>query len=165
MQLTAKGAHACQLGVLLKRSLADKLIAGQANITEYTTGICYDTVAFVRYLMGAKITPDELVGTSGQHWRFKFKFAELGKQWDGRTAIPKGVAIGFYRVKPESQRGVFHAALAIGGTGIRGVNGGLLGAGWLLAPPPDLKKVLGARNADGTFHYDGTKIRVYLSNI
>jgi hypothetical protein len=165
MQLTAKGAHACQLGVLLKSSLADKLIGGQTNIAEYTTGICYDTVAFIRYLKGARITPDELVATSGQDWRLKFKFAEVGKPWDGRTAIPKGVAIGFYRVKPETQRGVFHAAVAIGGTSIRGVNGGLLGAGWLLAPPPDLKKVLGARNTDGTFHYDGTTIRVYLSHL
>lgn len=53
--------------------------------------------------------------------------------------------------------------LRLGGTEIRAINGGLLGAGWL--HPVDLRKVLTQKNPDGSFKYDGTDIFVYISNL
>ncbi|WP_256979753.1 hypothetical protein [Burkholderia sp. AU16741] len=67
-------------------------------------------------------------------WKTRFNF-ETGNQWDERASIPAGTAVGFARGAD-----VFHAAIAVGGTRIRGINGGLLGAGWLR--PVDLTRVL-----------------------
>lgn len=159
MVLTSLGAQTAMLGTKEKQDLAKKLLTGEKNINLYTSGICYDAAAFVRYLLHANITPDELVRISGQSWRNKFKF-ERGKKWT-RDSIPKGTAIGFYRL---IDRQIFHAAIAVGGFYIRAVNGGQLGAGW--QHQVNLIRVLGWRpDEDGAFTYDGTKIFVYLSNL
>ena len=120
-------------------------------------GVCYDAVAFLLYLQGDGITTMELEAISGKDWVSKFKFSS---QWDGSSNIPEGKAIGFYRVIDDK---TFHAAVAIGGTEIRAINGLHLGVSWLV--PVNLKDVLTVKNPDGTFNYDGTKIRVYLSSI
>ena len=162
MLLTPTGAHAAQLGVQERRALADQLLAGQKNIIEFTTGVCYDTVAFIRYLLNAGITPSDLKATDGGTWKLKFAF-ERGREWDGAMAIPKGTAVGFkrpvgYTADPDK---FFHAAVATGGTKVRGVNGGLLSPGW--SEEVDLRNVLVVRNPDGSFRYDNADIRVYLS--
>ncbi|MDN7427488.1 hypothetical protein [Burkholderia sp. AU45388] len=97
-----------------------------------------------------------LLDTIGQLWKTRFNF-ETGNQWDGRASIPAGTAVGFARGAD-----VFHAAIAVGGTRIRGINGGLLGAGWLR--PVDLTRVLQPDPA-GSFAHDRTTIRVYLSRL
>lgn len=156
MELTDKGAHAAQLGHRERHALGEHLMYAGGPIDEYIgRGICYDAVAFVRFLLGARITIDELLDTSGKGWRNKFNF-ERGRQWDGRSAIPHGTAIGFWR---DYDREVFHAALAIGGTQARAINGFKLGDGWLSY---DLKRQL-TRAANGLFSYDNGLIRVYLS--
>ena len=146
------------LGPREKQILATDLITGLKNINTYTNGVCYDTVAFVRYLLDANISPNELLNYTGMAWKSKFQF-EHGRNWDGRSPIPAGTAVGFYRLVDNT---VFHAALAIGGTEIRAVNGNQLGVGWQRV---DLKTALGAPNRDGSFNYDRTKIFVYLSNL
>jgi hypothetical protein len=162
MRLTPQGAHAVQLGLPERRALADQLMSGRKNITEFTSGVCYDTVAFVRYLLNAGITPNEVTATDGGAWKIKFAF-ERGHEWDGATPIAKGTAVGFKRpvgftAEPDK---FFHAAVATGGTRVRGVNGGLLSPGWPVEV--DLRQVLTTRNDDGSFKYDNADIRVYLS--
>lgn len=146
------------LGPRERRSLAADLISGAKNINAYTNGVCYDTVAFVRYLLDTNIAPSELLNYTGMAWKAKFQF-EQGRRWDGRSPIAAGTAVGFYRLVDKT---VFHAALAIGGTEIRAVNGNQLGVGWQRV---DLRTALGQPNPDGTFTYDRTKIFVYLSNL
>lgn len=163
MLLTPKGAHAAQLGHMEKHTLGRNLMLGMFDINEFLqSGVCYDSVAFVRYLLGARITNDDLLRISGNDWLRKFDF-EHGSQWDGRSPIPHGTAIGFAN-KPEQKviHIVFHAALAIGGTEARGVNGYRLGPGW--RETLDLKKVL-SRAPMGFFNYDNRQIRVYLSRL
>ncbi|KVP66342.1 urea amidohydrolase [Burkholderia ubonensis] len=159
MELTRLGSHVAQFGFAEKQKHAQALMYGMANISEYVSrGICYDAAVFVRYLLQgpAFITPNMLIDTSAQNWRPRFNF-EAGNQWDGRGSIPAGTAIGFSR-----NGNVFHAAIAIGGSRIRAVNGGRLGSGWLV--PVDLARVL-APGDDGTFLYDRTNIRVHLSRL
>ena len=156
MQLSEKGAHAAQLGHREKHALGERLMLGTADIREYVNGICYDAVAFARYLLGGRITIDDLLAINAQDWRRKFNF-ELGRQWDGKSPIPRGTAIGFWR---QNDRQVFHAALAVGGTELRGVNGSRLGSGWI--DKHDLKKEL-PRPVNGLFAHDNASIRVYLS--
>ncbi|WP_233623191.1 hypothetical protein [Burkholderia seminalis] len=57
---------------------------------------------------------------------------------------------------------MFHAAIAVGGSRIRAINGGLLGSGWMYAV--DLARVLEPDPAGG-FTYDRANIRVYLSRL
>jgi len=157
MHLTAKGAHAAQLGHPERHQLGERLMAG-ADAREYTDGICYDVVAFVRFLLGARISPADLASTSAQAWKLKFAF-ERGRQWDGRSPIPHGTAVGFAR---ENDKQVFHAAIAVGGTEVRGVNGLKLGNGWI--DKHDLKRELArSEKGAGLFVHDNTPIRVYLS--
>ncbi|KWK15649.1 type 6 secretion system effector deamidase TecA [Burkholderia stagnalis] len=159
MELTQLGSHVAQLGFAERQKHAQALLYGMANIAEYVPrGVCYDAAAFVRYLLQGHglITPGMLLDTTGQHWRPRFNF-EAGSQWDGRGSIAAGTAVGFSR-----GGNVFHAAIAVGGTRIRAVNGGRLGSGWLL--PVDLARVL-APGDDGAFSYDRTNIRVHLSRL
>ncbi|KUZ73184.1 type 6 secretion system effector deamidase TecA [Burkholderia ubonensis] len=159
MELTQLGSQVAQLGFAERQKHAQALMYGMANITEYVPrGVCYDAAAFVRYLLQGHglITPGILLDTTGQNWRPRFNF-EAGNQWDGRTSIPAGTAIGFSR-----GGNVFHAAIAVGGSRIRAVNGGRLGSGWLYAV--DLARVL-APGDDGAFLYDRANIRVHLSRL
>jgi hypothetical protein len=105
MQLTARGAQVAQLGPREAKEVARQLMGGQKNVSEFTLGVCYDTVAFVRCLLGAAITPQELVSVSGTGWWPKFAF-ERGVPWDGKGAIPEGSAVGFHRTVDGR---VFHA--------------------------------------------------------
>ena len=157
MNLTALGAQVAQRGAQERAAIANKLMQG-ADIAGYTrNAICYDTVAYVRYLLGAAIGVDQLLDTSAQNWRALFDFPN-GIQWAG-DPIPAGTAVGFERVGDQ----VFHAALAIGGTTIRGVNGGTLGTGWQALGDRDLVTLPGG--AGGVYTHDGTQINVWLSNL
>ncbi|MCA8274182.1 urea amidohydrolase [Burkholderia sp. AU30280] len=159
MQLTPLGAQVAQFGFPERQRHAQALIAGTADINTYVSGgVCYDAAAYVRYLMraDAMITPNTLLDTIGQHWWPRFNF-ENGGEWDGRANIPAGTAVGFSR-----GGSVFHAAIAVGGTSIRAVNGGLLGSGWRYAV--DLARVLEPAAAGG-FTYDRANIRVHLSRL
>ncbi|HDR9481029.1 MULTISPECIES: type 6 secretion system effector deamidase TecA [Burkholderia] len=159
MQLTPLGAHVAQFGFPERQRHVQALISGTADINTYVSaGVCYDAAAYVRYLMraDAMITPNTLLDTIGQHWRPRFNF-ENGGEWDGHAPIQAGTAVGFSRGGT-----VFHAAIAIGGTRIRAVNGGLLGSGWRYAV--DLASVL-EPDAAGGFKYDRTNIRVHLSHL
>jgi hypothetical protein len=159
MQLTPLGAQVAQFDFPERQRHVQALISGTADINTYVSaGVCYDAAAYVRYLMraDAMISPNTLIDTIGQHWRPRFNFAN-GGEWDGHAAIPVGTAVGFSR-----GGAVFHAAIAVGGTSIRAVNGGLLGSGWKFAV--DLAQVLEPA-AGGGFTYDRANIRVHLSRL
>ncbi|RQS37257.1 urea amidohydrolase [Burkholderia sp. Bp8992] len=159
MQLTQLGGHVAQSGLGERQKHAQALMFGMANINEYVSGgVCYDAAAYVRYLLRADalISPGTLLDTIGQLWKPRFNF-ETGDQWDGRASIPAGTAVGFSR-----NGNVFHAAIAVGGSRIRAINGGLLGSGWMYAV--DLARVL-ERDPAGGFTYDRANLRVYLSRL
>ena len=129
MQLTPAGAHAAQLGLPQRMAIANQLmlLVGPPPITNYiTNGICYDTVAFVRYLRGAAITPVQLVTITGQNWAPLFNAG--GGLWVGGP-IAAGTAVLFRR-PPALGGAPFHVGLSLGGTTVRAVNGNTLGAGW-----------------------------------
>lgn len=155
MQTTPLGTQRAMMDLAGRVITARRLIDGQDDITLYVRGaLCYDAVAYVSYLQGTHIPPNDLVPTNAQGWLPTLNF-EDGGIWMGED-IATGTAVGFER----PGTGVFHAALAIGGTRIRAVNGGLLGAGWLI--PVDLSQVL-APGAGGWCNFDGGQVRVRLS--
>ncbi|MCC9019266.1 MULTISPECIES: hypothetical protein [Flavobacterium] len=154
MQLTPKGYRIEMLDHHQKENLANDFIHGFKNVSEYINGVCYETVAYVQYLLHpTKISLREMETITGKHWVEKFT---TQREWTGET-IPAGTAIGFYRI---NSSGFFHFALGAGGTQIRAVNGLTLGSSWTFEV--NLPSVLGPRNEDGTYNYDNSKIRVYL---
>lgn len=159
MRLTPQGAHSAMLDDEKKEALADQLLTGDLNVEHYMQGVCYDAVAFVRYLRGADISHNELLDTWGQQWLEFFNF-RAGVRWRGGD-IDEGTAVGFLRLVDDT---IFHASISVGGTVVRGINGGLLGAGWAEAPRDlnDLEE--DPDNADA-FRYDGTSIQVLLSRL
>lgn len=158
MSVTPEGARKAQLSLSERAPVAHAVLSGAENISKYNTGVCHDVVAYALYMRGASISPDELTGSSGQKWLNKFNYP-AGEKWNGYSPIPKGKAIGFYRLIDKTW---FHSAITTGnGNEIRSVNGFTLGSTWSV--PVDMKWVLGKKNSDGTFNYDGTKIEVYIS--
>ncbi|MET3036581.1 hypothetical protein ABXT08_10790 [Chryseobacterium sp. NRRL B-14859] len=158
--ITPEGARKAQLDVSDRASVANALLAGAENIIKYNTGVCHDVVAYTLYMRGADISATELVESAGQRWLHKFDYFG-GEKWDGYSIIPKGKAIGFYRLVDKT---FFHSAITTGNINeVRSVNGFKLGSGW--NERVDLSWVLGNRNSDGTFTYDGTKIEVYISSL
>lgn len=156
--ITAEGARKAQLDSAQRKPVANALLSGAENISKYNSGVCHDVVAYTLYMYGARISPDELVQSAGQGWLTKLNYP-AGDKWDGYSIIPKGKAIGFYRLVDKT---FFHSAITTGHMNeIRSVNGFSLGSAWSV--PVDMKWVLGKRNSDGTFNYDGTKIEVYIS--
>ena len=157
--ITPLGASVAQYGLNERLPIAEDLLTGRKNIQIYTTGICHEAVGFVKFMLGANITPNELISFRDQAWLNKFNF-QNGIRWNGSDSLPKGKVIGFYRIIDNTW---FHSAISTGnGKEIRYVNGGRLGAGW--NSPVNLS-ILGSPNSDGTFNYDGTKIQVYISRL
>jgi hypothetical protein len=167
MQLTPQGALAAQLGGPEKLQLATRLIRGEADIGQYLNrGVCYDAAAFVKFLLGnglphggLGISPAQLLATSGQQW-----VANLGSdtRWRYRSLIPAGSILTFRRLRDNQ---VFHAAVSIGQTSIRAINGGLLGAGWMI--PANLNTVLKLSPnhppaLENVFWHDNTDIVVQI---
>ncbi|HAO27735.1 MAG TPA: hypothetical protein DCQ68_08780 [Chryseobacterium indologenes] len=160
MSLTPEGATKAQLGPSERATVANALLAGFENISKYNTGVCHDVVAYTLYMRGASISPNDLSELTGQAWLRKFDYMG-GEKWDGYSVIPKGKALGFYRLIDKT---FFHSAITTENIDYaRSVNGGKLGAGW--DRPVDFKLELGKKNEDGTFNYDGTKIEVYISSL
>jgi hypothetical protein len=157
MALSPQGAKSAMLGAEERIALRNNLLNADANVEDFMRGVCYDAVAFVRFLSGANISNDQLLDTSGQGWLGAFNFTG-GALWGG-GAIAAGTAVGFYRLVDKQ---IFHASIAVGETTVRGINGGLLGAGWAAAPR-DLSTLVPADGQDNTYLYDGTQIQVYLS--
>lgn len=157
--ITPEGAKAAQLGLAERQKIGNDLLDGKKNISVYNRGICFDVVAYTKYMLGADISPQELFQTRTQGWLPKFNFPS-GVKWTGGT-IPRGKAVGFFRVIDKTW---FHAAISTGnGTEVRSINSLELGYTWL--KPANLKTVMGHPNPDGTFNFDGTKIEIYLSNL
>jgi len=158
--VTAEGARKAQLSQSERLPIANAMLSGSENISKYNSGVCHDVVGYALYMLGSGIAPDDLVELYGQKWLNKFNYSG-GQKWNGYSVIPKGKAIGFYRLIDKTW---FHSAISTGnGNEIRSVNGLALGTAWSV--PVDLKWVLGKINPDGTFNYDGTKIEVYISSL
>lgn len=152
-----RGFHAGQLGTPERTALHQRLLAGTANIVDYTSGVCYDTVGFMLYLDG-RVNLDQLRSNHGQQWLDVFAFRTRAR-WTG-GAIPAGAAVGFRRPADaqNGRDGFFHAAVAVGGSSIRAVNGHLLGAGWQTA---DLTVQLAKSDDPAVFTYDRAAVEVY----
>ena len=159
MGVTPQGAKSAMLGNLEKQALANQLLNGNLNVEDYMQGVCYDAVAFVKYLLGGGINHNQLLDIGGQGWLPVFNFMG-GNIWVGGN-IPAGTAVGFYRLVDNQ---IFHASISVGGTVVRGINGGLLGAGWANAPR-DLSTLAPDPNNNNAFIHDNTSIRVFLSNL
>ncbi|WP_412850679.1 hypothetical protein ACL0VS_19320 [Chryseobacterium sp. PMSZPI] len=156
--ITAEGAKAAQLSLSERAPVTQSLLSGTENISKYNSGVCHDVVAYALYMRGANINPNELADSVGQKWLNKFNYLG-GDKWDGYSIIPRGKAVGFYRIV---DRTWFHSAITTGiDNKVRSVNGAKLGQDW--SELIDLPWVLGKKNEDGTFNYDGTKIEVYIS--
>jgi hypothetical protein len=158
--LTPAGFTLLQQPAQERRRIANRLLDGFENINTYVTGgaICYEVAAFVRFLYDNQITCEDLTNFRTQGWLYRFNFTQ-GTQWNGNTAIAAGEIVGF---QDESTQAFFHAAVGTGNYDeIRAVNGGTLGAGWM---PIRLGVRLGSRNTDGTFNYEGRRIRVFIAN-
>lgn len=151
MQLTDWGAHAAQQGENERAALLGQLLDGSADVGTYTTGVCYDTVAFCMFLYG-RVGIDDLLSVTGDGWAGVLGF-DSGTVWQGEE-IPAGSAVGFKRVGES----YFHAAVGIGGTSVRGVNGFLLSPGWSV--PADIATVVEATDTPGQYQYDGRVIEV-----
>ena len=161
MALTEMGEQATNLSVDEKRKLANNLMAANGNPSaeKYAAGCCYDAVAFVRYLLGGKITKEQLTKNKAKEWENLFKDDKSKMLWNGQT-IPRGTAVIFIRQGEEKP---FHAALAIGGgKTVRGVNGGLLGTGWCNAGDRDLSTLV--KDGD-SYKHDNKSIKVWLSSL
>jgi hypothetical protein len=158
MELHPIGAHAAQLGHRERLALSEDLMNGKDIRIYLKNCVCYDTVAFVRFLRGARISQEHLAELEGHEWEPMFNFT-MGRPWDGRSPIPRGTAVGFFRL---NDRKVFHAAVAVGGARVRSLNGGLFGLTWIEAA--DLSKVL-PHITNGAFAHEGTRIKVYLSSV
>ncbi len=171
MHLTPLGANVAQRGVAQRIPVAVGLLQAVGNlpIANYVNGICYDAVAFVRYLLGAAITPQQLVNIAGQGWAQLFNAA--GALWLG-APIPPGTAVLFRRPGGAP----FHAAVALGPPAartVRGINGGRLGAGWTAAGDSNLTIGAGVlmpypQNQNIVFKYgaaQGDICEVWLSNL
>ena len=171
MDLSPLGAHTCQLGDPEKRTLAYRLLSTIAPVAVqgYFTpnaGQCYDVVAFVRYLLGANITPDQLKQRVSQDWAPLFNGA--GHMWGGGIAIASGTAVVFRKRDGTP----FHIAIAVGAQGanttiVRSVNGNNLGAGWTPVGDCDLSQVLTpVPDQAGTYSFgpgEGDVCQIWLS--
>jgi hypothetical protein len=134
--------------------LADRLMAGQDDSRKYIYGVCYDAVAYVRYLLNPNITPTMIADIRGNNWLAHFDFLN-SPIWTG-SLIPKGTAIGFER---KIDGNIFHAALvADDNNHIRGVNA-LINSSWLI--PYNLAHF--TPGPHGWFNYDNTDVRIRLS--
>lgn len=156
MKLTPLGAQVLTMGDKERKTHGDKLVKG-GDINKYVSGVCYEVAAYVRALLSTKVKPNDILNVVGDAWQKKLFTG--GKEWDGKAALPAGTAIGFFRMRDNK---FFHAGIATGGSKIRAVNGHLLGTGWTEV---DLKKVLGAADAEKQFTYDNTKIKVYVGKV
>lgn len=182
MKLTPIGAQIAQQGPRERTAVAMKLIRPQnpEKITQYVTNaLCYDAVAFVRFLLGRMITPQQLVANTGIAWAPTFNRA--GHLWHG-GAIAAGTAVLFRRPahdpvknRPVRNPGPFHVAIALGrGCAVRSVNGGKLGAGWQSIGDGNIDIITGsmepypeAQRQPTLFQYGGpTEIcEVWLSSV
>ncbi|WP_343313267.1 hypothetical protein AAIB41_10380 [Brucella sp. BE17] len=159
MQLNKKGKEVAKAPAPERIHCADELIRGHYDMNDYVKGMCYDVAAFVRYLYLARIDYKELVSLSAEAWIKIFNF-KVGTEWDGINSLSGSKAVGFWRERDDK---VFHAGIAVGGTKIRAINGGALGTVWCQLV--DLRTVFVRKSPDGTFMFEGTKIRVYISDL
>ncbi|MBQ4821322.1 hypothetical protein [Aquimarina sp. MMG016] len=145
-----------------KRSVAESLINGSKDINDFVDGrsICYDCVGFVVALLNEdRISYGKLQRLSGYQWVNRLGFP-IGRRWNGMEQIPRGTAIGFKSVQEGSYRRnkFFHSSIGVGGTQVRGVNGGTLGSHW---QPANLKTALKVEN--NIIRLGNEEIEVWLS--
>lgn len=107
------------------RVLAD-LMSGDERAEDYASGVCYDVVAFILALDG-RLSRSTVETTGGQAWLEYFDFDSC-PTWTGQD-IPEKSVVAFKRVG-SYEPGYFHAAVAVGGTHVRGVNANGITYGW-----------------------------------
>lgn len=153
--LNDKGRRALSLSKSERKKLAFDLLSGRESVQSYTTGVCYQAVAFVRFLLGDPIPSSETEILNNYY------NINESREWNGRSYFAAGDVIVFSRRDREGWI-PFHTAIATGnGCEIRGVNGHLLGTGWL---PVNLRFVLAGTNSSGEVNYDGRVISVRILN-
>ncbi|CAA7197628.1 hypothetical protein [Chryseobacterium potabilaquae] len=153
--LNDRGRRALSLSKSERKKLAFELLSGRESVQNYTAGVCYQAVAFVRFLLGDPILSS---GTEVEHNYYNINES---REWNGRSYFATGDVIVFSR-RGREEWIPFHTAIATGnGCEIRGVNGHLLGTGWI---PVNLRSVLAGTNSSGEVNYDGRVISVRILN-
>ena len=167
MYLTPLGANVAQQIVGPRNSKASNLL-GFAHpvpmMNKYVGGVCYDVVAFTRYLLGAQISPNQLIDVNAQQWAQIFM--RNARPWHGNE-MPVGTAMIFCNYDNNVP---FHAAIIAGYLGfrstvIRGDNGNTLGAGWV---PQGDRNLADLTNLEGNIYedpMDKRKFKIYISNL
>ncbi|CAA7194912.1 hypothetical protein CHRY9293_01172 [Chryseobacterium potabilaquae] len=155
--LNDKGRAAMQLSKSKKKKLAFDLLSGRESVQNYTSGVCYEAVAFVRFLLG------DSVPNSNQEIRNQYLYdISHSRAWNGTSDFNTGDVIIFSERRREGMEPV-HTAIATGqGCEVRSVNGGLLGSGWR---PTNIRTVLAGTNSSGEVRHDGTTITVRILNL
>lgn len=136
MQLTKEGKKVLKYEAKKKEELVAELIGGKKDVKDYIKGgICYDVAAFVKYLFGRESTDykgtaikeDVLISKefNGNHCINNLISSTVNWQY-GVDIIP-GSIITFFWLR---EKRITHAAVAIGGTKVRAVNGFSLGHTW-----------------------------------
>ena len=158
--MTPLGAHAAMTGNKERERLLQQLLNGAKNIQDYIGGSCYDAAAYIQYLRGLLTFDDPSPIGIGLLPKLNLG---AGTLWTG-GAIPAGKAVGFKRTSGiglEGSGGFFHVGVGVGGTNIRAVNGGLLGAGWTDVVNLAQNDLLVPQETEGTYLYDRQQIQVW----
>ncbi|RNA63271.1 hypothetical protein D1631_15725 [Chryseobacterium nematophagum] len=153
--LNDKGRQAMSLSKSEKKKLAFALLSGRESVQNYTAGVCYEAVAFVRFLLG------DPVPNTNQEIRNNYLYNTFSRSnaWNGRSDFNTGDVIVFSKKEREGMEPI-HTAIATGhGCEIRGVNGGMLGSGWR---PTNIRTVLAGANSSGEVRHDGTTITIRI---
>lgn len=167
MNLTALGANIAQQSGEERKAKALNLLSLDNPIpamNKYVKGVCYDVVAFTRYLLGAQITPNQLTELDAQAWAPIFM--QGTRPWSG-TVLQVGTAMMFCDDKNNNP---FHVAIITGNLGcmttvVRSENGNTLGAGWVGAGDCDLANLNYIEGNTYEDPKDERKFNVWISSL
>ncbi|TDV48781.1 hypothetical protein [Actinophytocola oryzae] len=141
-KITVFGEAALEAAPEDQKRMLDYLLTGAEQVEDYAMGVCYDVVAFILALDG-RLEVSTLRARNGQNWLSYFDF-DSGTRWRGEP-IPRASAVGFKRIR-EGHTEYFHAAVAVGGTMVRGVNATGITFGW--PDEADLNERVGPDNPE-----------------
>lgn len=136
MRLQKKGNEVAAMSREKRLKVAQELLSGKRNVTDYLEfPVCYDAAAFLKFLMAPdgdfsplKISRDMLLTKKSNLWPQQFQSDDY---WQYNSPIEPGSIVTFYGLDGGGQWAPIHASVAVGGTKVRGINGGRLGASWM----------------------------------
>jgi len=158
MNLSPLGANVSQRGAVERLNIGHRLLQDEGIRNYVHQGVCYDAVAFTKFLLGAPIDVNSLLNLYGPDWKPVFNFL-AGRLWLGEP-IDVGTAVGFQYVHNGD---IFHTSIALGGHRIRGENGHRLGNGWISIGDSDLSRLEQVSRGVYRLPNENVELRVWLS--